>query len=679
MDFKSFNVLLQKNIKKITKNVDKLFTVDVDKDILWNTYLDSFPEGTNEIFRERREFDCSCCRQFIKNFGNVVTIENGVVHSIWDFKASDARFQPVIDALSELVKSSKIQNVLVTRESKFGTQYSREMTPEGTVITWDHFFAEIDSKFVYAGRKDTVGTVLGDYRTTREVFERSLTDISKDSIETVLDLISQNSLYKGNEWKSQLKTLLKLNKQYAKLSSDKERDLFCWTKSVEIGPAIARIKNHSIGVLLQDISANSDLDQAVKRYENIVAPSNYKRPKAIFTKKMIEDAERLLTEEGFIESLPRRFAVLGDITVNNILYANRDAVKKMSNSVFDDLKKEADTKPKKLGKTEEVSADKFFKEILPGASSLEVLVENRHVPNLVSLIAPKNPDSKSLFKWGNNFSWAYNGNITDSMKERVKSAGGKVDGVLRFSIQWNENGDNRNDFDAHCKEPKGNLIHYARKQNVNTGGNLDVDIIDPGNNTAVENITWPNLSKMEEGNYEFMVHNFSDRGGTSGFRAEIEFDGQIHSFSYEKAIRNHAKVHVATVKYRKSKGFEIVSSLPSSMQSKTVWGLKTNKFHPASVCMFSPNYWDEKTGIGNKHYFFMLNGCANDGTPNGFFNEFLREDTMKHKRVFEALGSKMKVKDSEDQLSGLGFSDTQRNSVTVRVTGSFTRTLVVNF
>lgn len=66
----------------------------------------------------------------------------------------------------------------------------------------------------------------------------------------------------------------------------------------------------------------------------------------------------------------------------------------------------------------------------------------------------------------------------------------------------------------------------------------------------------------------------------------------------------------------------------------------------------------------------MLADCVNQESPNGFFNEYLKEEFMEHKRVFAALGNKMKVAPDENQLSGIGFSTTKRDSLVVKVNGN---------
>lgn len=65
-NFVKFKLELQKHFDEMQKEATHLFEVNVDKDELWNTYLDSFPAGTNEIFRERREHDCSCADNSLK-------------------------------------------------------------------------------------------------------------------------------------------------------------------------------------------------------------------------------------------------------------------------------------------------------------------------------------------------------------------------------------------------------------------------------------------------------------------------------------------------------------------------------------------------------------------------------------------------------------------------------------
>lgn len=683
MEFKNVKQLLTENFQAkfpLNSSAHTLYEVDIDKDYLWNLYLDSFPEGTNPIYRERREYDCSACRHFIKNIGGTVYIDDSLTpHSIFEFDTHSKIFQPVMDALSAYVTSRPILDIYLNYESKVGINQNRELLADGTVMTWEHFFLDLPS-YLYTD-KYHIPRRKAQIRDRKNVFKRSLDEISMDAIDTVLELITSNTLYKGEEWKYPIERLKALKADYETIP-DNKKDLYAWKTAKMIDDVIGKIRNHSIGVLLVDISEGMDLDAAVKRYEAIVAPTNYKRPKAIFTKKMLEAAKQTISELGYMDSLNRRFATLDDITVNNILFSNRDAAKRIGGDVFDQMMGEVAVDPKRFSRVEEVPAEKFVNDILPSAKELEVLLENRHVSNMVSLIAPENKESKSMFKWDNGFSWAYSGNITDStLKERVKSAGGNIDGVLRFSIQWNDTKEfSRNDVDAHCREPGGEHIFYGHKLSYYTGGNLDVDIRWPVQVTpAVENIAFPDRRKMRPGRYEFYVNMYDNCGGRDGFRAEIEFDGELYQYNYDKNIRVGESVRVATVTMARDGKFTIEHHLPTEAGTRDIWNLKSNNFVPVSVVMYSPNYWDDQQGVGHRHYFFMLKDCVNPEQPNGFYNEFLKNELDKHKRVFEALGNKMAVVDANDQLSGLGFSATKRNDVIVKVKGATERVFKVKF
>lgn len=662
--FQGFKKVVQDKLDFLIEKSETLYEVDYDRDTLYENYLESFPEGTNNIYKERREYDCSCCKQFIRNYGLIVGIVDGVMVSIWDCQSSEIndKYNVVAKALSDIIHQQNVVNIFVAKDPQMGTNTSRMLKDDGTVHTWHHFYYKLPNHKVDRTSK-SVESIQGESRQTRDVIKRSLEELKLDAVNTVLELINDKNLYRGEEHRSKLLTFKQLIKDWNKADN---KELFYWTTAMKQG-RVAAIRNTAIGTLLIDLSSGMNIEKAVGRYEKVVAPSNYQRPKALITESMIASAEETITELGLIDSLGRRYAVLEDIHTNDVKWVSGES-KKVMQSPFDALRKDVKVNEKKFDHVTDVTIDEFFKDVAPFAEKMELLMDNNHRNNLVSLIAPIVKHAEPLFSWNNGFSWAYAGGFADSIKESVKRRGGKVDGVLRFSLSWAE-GDSSDDsdLDAHCRTPNGRTIYYNQIHDSITGGRLDVDIQHPrtkGNKDIVENITWGNIHTMSKGDYKFYVHNYQLRGTQKGFSAEIEFNGEIHSFEYDKPVRHHDKIHVATVNFDGTK-FTIKPVIASTKASKEIWGIKTMTFIPIETIMYSPNHWG--TNTGNKHYFFFLQDCINPEPPRGFFNEYLRGDLKEHRKVFEVLGSKMTVEHSDNQLSGVGFNNTTRNQVIVKV------------
>ena len=142
------------------------------------------------------------------------------------------------------------------------------------------------------------GDIKGSYRDVRNVFKRSLDEITEDSVLTVLELIKENNLYRGQEWGCALDQFLNYKREYLQLKTDEEKHNYAWEKSLKAGAVVGKIRNHSMGTLLVNISEGMDLETAINKYESIVAGANYKRSTPVFTQKMKEDAIKDLKEMG---------------------------------------------------------------------------------------------------------------------------------------------------------------------------------------------------------------------------------------------------------------------------------------------------------------------------------------------------------------------------------------------
>jgi hypothetical protein len=653
--FKTFAAAVAAKYDNLAKR--ELFVVDVED--LFASYLAAFPEGTDPIYRVRTVHDCNADKNFIRRLGNVVAIyDDGHRESVWTgMDDMPYPYNEVARRLNDVVLQAPIVSVFRTKERSFGS--APNWDNHDTTIRWEHFLGKVATRHLSA----TPDKARGDINTTAQVLRRGLEELNVGDFETVLDLIEAKALYRGAEHVASIKGFRDLQRDY--LSAD-DRNAFIWAN---LDNRNARFRNTVIGTLLTDLADGTELEQAVKKFEAKVAPENYKRPTALITPKMIEQAVAKLAELGLEHAVDRRYATIEDVSVNDVLFVDNEVRGKMKGGLADLLMGSTKVKAATVSKdATPISIEAFM--ALP-KKSVELVIANSQQSNFVSLTAPVYDDGGQLFKWSNGFAWMYDGELADTgMKERVKAAGGRVDGAMRVSLGW-FNGD---DLDLHCDTPDRQHIAFYEKRGI-----LDVDMnagAATNRTNPVENMAWKVMPR--DGEYKFTVNQYSRRySENEGFRLEIEVQGALHELSYPKGMRTGENVSITlTIANGQLAGIKHGTGMTNRSVSTEKWGVKTLTPVRVDTIMTSPNFWEGAGDVGNKHWFFMLEGCKNPDATRGFVNEFLRGSLDPHRKVFEVLSSKTKCPPSDSQLSGVGFSSTRGDKVIAIADG---RTYEVQF
>jgi hypothetical protein len=402
---------------------------------------------------------------------------------------------------------------------------------------------------------------------------------------------------------------------------------------------------------------------------------------------MIASAMQTLQELGLESAIERRHAKLSDVSVNDVLFVDNSVRGKMKDGLEGLLMSAIKPAPISIENATPIGIDDFITGVVPMASSIDLLLENAHLGNFMSITAPVHPDSGSLFKWDNNFAWSYDGDLADSdLTKAVVARGGLTKCAMRFSHSWNYDKRNASLMDLHVFMPgssvseesgvndnygTGRRVGWNLRRDVLSVAVQDVDYVDPAppGYVPVENISFPDLAKMPKGKYICKIHNWALRSPTQGgFKAELEVGGEVYEYEYDTPLKNKQWVTVAVLNFDGT-NWEVEHKLPTTKSVKTKWGLTTQQLVPVNSLMASPNHWNGQA-IGNKHWFFILRECNNPEPVRGIYNEFLRPSLETHRKVFEVVGSKTKCPHAKEQLSGVGYSSTRRDCAVVVVKGA---------
>ena len=624
-----------------------LYKTNTPKDLIWDLYLDSFP------MNRKQEFNCNCCKSFLRRFGNLVTINSDLtVNTLWNYQSDDPVFNKVFNNLHQLIISQvKINSIYDPGEAKLGTlsnavDFDSKYYPR----TWHHWYLDVGNLYTDMGSNKA-----NELTSLKFTLANTLNKVQETALNQLIEKIKSNEVYRGQEFLLSVESLRDIYITYQSLYVDNalKADLYLWDMVVK-RPDIARIKNTSIGTLITDVCSGESWEFSLRKFKNMM--SSYKESSGTVTASQLERAKQVFIEEGYMTSLKREFATVDDLHPNNILWQTPTVKDYAPSNPFDTLQPTKAIQEVKVAKT--VSLNTFISQVIPNSDSIKFLFEKTHEANLMSLIKASDPDSPNMFYWDNSFSWMYNGNSSDGLYERIIEAGGKVDGEVVHSLGWHH----EDDYDLHLYTPNSGHVYHANKKMY--GISLDVDmnwynvVPDP-----VENICFSKDKKFPEGTYTLKVRNYTQRcSNKTEFPMVVrtKYGDTVFEHTSNARIPRGEFVTILTYKYENGKFIfpDNLTSVNISGKSTQMWGMYTDQWQEVKAITLSPNYW--KTNRGNKHIFLFLDKCVNPSkTVHGYTNEFLKPELHQHHRqVLQVLKDKTMILWSQNQLSGVGFSTT---------------------
>lgn len=684
LSFIEFRTLVSNHMKTLL-DTNVVFQTDVE-DIV-EFYLESFPEGTNEVHVERREYDCNTCNKFLRRFGNIVAIDpyDYSLNSIWNFAIDDKDWLEVTQAMHEEVTSAPITNAFHTNASFYGED--PVLQTKRHIREWNHFTVDLKAHKATKPAEEPQGRI-NESVVNRRLLEEALTSISMETAQRILTMIENRQLYRSSTKKNLVRKFIETLGKYQSLSVSK-RENFLWYHSNNgaSGQAVARITNDLIGQLLVNVSSGEvSTDNIGIFWQSIANPNTRNVSQSRPSQTNIKVAQDFVKENGYMSSIKKKHISMDDIPLDVLLFNDR-TVKPVVLDELDAFSKLAGTgspKPHPSMKEYDVTISEFLSEILPTTKHISLYMDNNIIPHRASLIRQVDENSPSFTKWDNPFTLIYAGSYSDAntIHRQVEKNGGKTTGVIGASLSWNfTEHQNKDDLDLHVLEPDGNLIHFLTGVNIrhDSSGILDQDIINPKFGVmATENITYSDVRRMPYGVYRVMVHRYSDRKGVGGFMCKIHTPESSEIVAWDN-LRwpSDNKVHVGDITYSKD-GWTISNGLVGNSSIMNFWELRTNEWYPVNLITETPAHWGDNK-FGPNHIFFGLPNAYNDENIRAMHNEFLNSECYPHRRVLQSLHDAAPVTPSTNQVSGISVSEDIPTTINFMVEGANSGIFKVQF
>lgn len=420
---KSFETALSLN--------EPLFTTSAEN--LYDIFLANLPE------EGRQCYNCNACRNFVDRFGGIVTITDGgfLLPVMWNFKCPEF-FEKAFYAVRDIIINSKVTGVFIPDSKRLGI-------PRTGV--WSHMYVDVPKKIIYKNRLKTAYQESAEKKEDFKMLMRALQTYKLSTIETAVNILSSDVLYRGEKtlgvakWFLNVKmTVDRLNRTYANI---------VWKKVATAPEGFCHISSSMIGTLLDDIEAGYEFDEIKRRFEEKMNPTKYQRPQAAPSVGNVKRAEEIIAKLGLEKSLKRRFARLEEIPT--IWKPRESKSNDISTGIFAGIKTKESLQEKKpiiIPGSTKMTWEKFQRTVLPNAIKIELKTKYAANDSYAAIVTAEYPDAPPIILWDredmrNTFSWyLYAGGSSANRWCLLNNSYVEVTGITYQPNMWYEHYNN---------------------------------------------------------------------------------------------------------------------------------------------------------------------------------------------------------------------------------------------
>lgn len=387
--YSDFLHAIQKTFKATAK--EPLFTTDTPE--LWPLFLNNLPEEA------RQAYNCSACRQFVNQFGNLVQIKkDGSPYSaLWIPKTVPAFFQPAVQALQQSVEQAPIKGIFVSSLLVYGKPHTGHwrhiaVTPLAHQVWYP--------SLLYAGQ----------YRAKKleefNMLSRALNEFSAETVDTAVRLLRSDKLYRSEKVLGVAKWLQAL---YADLNTTPNLQFKAnkqWLAVVNAPEGFCHVRSSMLGSLLEDIELGFEYEEIRARFAEKMHPLQYQRPQTPPSAGNIKQAEKIIATLQLEKALERRFARCHELKLlwqpKALLTPQSAQAQTVSAGVFAHLvpKPHNNTATAHLQLPRQtLTWEKFAGKVLPDALKIELLIPNNQPLNLCALTTAVNEQAPPILQW----------------------------------------------------------------------------------------------------------------------------------------------------------------------------------------------------------------------------------------------------------------------------------------